>query len=95
MFNELAKEIHNERVVRNHYDYNKREVNGDNIYLDYCIWCNCSDRVKDKKNMAVFGEWIKREHISLTQKQRQHIAEKHFGVKVVYNYDKNLWEIAK
>ena len=92
-FNELATEIHNERQAQRYYDYNQREINGDNIYLDYCIWCNCNNRVCDKKNMTEFGAWLKSEQISLTNYQRKHIAKKHFGAEIEYNYKTNKWEI--
>ena len=74
-----------------------KEVRGGDIYLDFCIWCNCQGDTDNKlRNSArVFAEWLKRENRTLTEYQRRWIAENHFGWQFTWNEEKKEWESRK
>ena len=72
-----------------------KEVRGEYIYLDFCIWCNCYAEQETKQNEKAFAEWLKREYRTLTEYQRRWIAENHFGWQFTWNKQKNEWESKK
>ena len=91
------KEMHAEKVKNEHWEHHCREIRGDNIYLDFCLWCNCQGDTDDKlrNNEKVFAEWLKRENCTLTEYQRRWIAENHFGWRFTWNEEKKEWESKK
>lgn len=72
-----------------------KEVRGEYIYLDFCIWCNCYAEQETKQNEKTFAEWLKRENRTLTEYQRRWIAENHFGWRFTWNEEKKEWESKK
>ena len=72
-----------------------KEVRGEYIYLDFCLWCNCYAGQETKQNEKAFAEWLKRENRTLTEYQRRWIAENHFGWRFTWNKQKNEWESKK
>jgi hypothetical protein len=72
-----------------------KEVRGEYIYLDFCVWCNCYAEQETKRNERAFAEWLKRENRTLTEYQRRWIAENHFGWQFTWNEEKNEWESRK
>lgn len=72
-----------------------KEVRGEYIYLDFCVWCNCYAEQETKQNEKAFAEWLKRENRTLTEYQRRWIAENHFGWQFTWNKQKNEWESKK
>ena len=68
-----------------------KEVRGEYIYLDFCVWCNCYAEQETKQNEKAFAEWLKRENRTLTEYQRRWIAENHFGWQFTWNEEKNEW----
>ena len=72
-----------------------KEVRGEYIYLDFCVWCNCYAEQETKQNERAFAEWLKRENRTLTEYQRRWIAENHFGWQFSWNKQKNEWESKK
>ena len=73
-----------------------KEVRGEYIYLDFCVWCNCQgDDGKLRSSERVFAEWLKRENRTLTEYQRRWIAENHFGWQFTWNEEKKEWESRK
>ena len=69
-----------------------KEVRGEYIYLDFCVWCNCYAEQETKQNEKAFAEWLKRENHTLTEYQRRWIAENHFGWRFIWDKEKNEWE---
>ena len=72
-----------------------KEVRGEYIYTDFCVWCNCYAEQETKQNEKAFAEWLKRENRTLTEYQRRWIAENHFGWQFTWNEEKNEWESKK
>ena len=72
-----------------------KEVRGEYIYLDFCVWCNCYAEQETKQNEKSFAEWLKRENRTLTEYQRRWIAENHFGWQFTWDKQKNEWESKK
>lgn len=73
-----------------------KEVRGEYVYLDFCVWCNCQgDDGKLRASERAFAEWLKRENRTLTEYQRRWIAENHFGWQFTWNKQKNEWESKK
>ena len=73
-----------------------KEVRGEYIYTDFCVWCNCQgDDGKLRVSEMAFAEWLKRENRKLTEYQRRWIAENHFGWRFTWNKQKNEWESKK
>ena len=74
-----------------------REVRGEDIYTDFCVWCNCQGDTdyKLRNNERAFAEWLKQENRTLTEYQRRWIAENHFGWQFTWNEEKNEWESRK
>ena len=72
-----------------------KEVRGEYIYLDFCVWCNCYAEQETKQNEKAFAEWLKRENRTLTEYQRRWIAENHFGWRFTWNKQKDEWESRK
>lgn len=76
------------------WDRHCATTRGEDIYTDFCLWCNCQDGdvEKLKTNAQVFAKWIKSRNITLTDYQRRCIAENHFGWQFTWNSEKNEWE---
>ena len=73
-----------------------KEVRGEYIYTDFCVWCNCQgDDGKLRASERAFAEWLKRENRTLTEYQRRWIAENHFGWQFTWNEEKKEWESKK
>ena len=94
-FEQIANQMHNERIENLNHNYKMRELLGETIYTNFCVWCNGYGEEKDKKNVKKFAKYLKQEKITLTEKQRLHLYKEKFGYKVNYNYDTKLWEITK
>ena len=86
---------HNSRIQRERWERQLKEVRGEYIYLDFCIWCNCYAEQETKQNEKAFAEWLKRENRTLTEYQRRWIAENHFGWQFTWDKEKNEWESKK
>ena len=86
---------HNSRIQRESRERQLKEVSGEYIYLDFCIWCNCYAEQETKQNEKAFADWLKRENRTLTEYQRRWIAENHFGWQFTWNEEKNEWESRK
>ena len=94
-FEEEISEIRAERHRNESRERQLKEVRGEYIYLDFCIWCNCYAEQETKQNEKAFAEWLKREYRTLTVYQRRWIAENHFGWQFTWNKQKNEWESKK
>ena len=86
---------HNSRIQRESRERQLKEVRGEYIYLDFCVWCNCYAEQETKQNEKAFADWLKRENRTLTEYQRRWIAENHFGWRFTWNKQKNEWESKK
>lgn len=89
-----------QNVCRNNkwlWENHCREIRGENIYIDFCVWCNCQEDTENKlrNSASVFANWLKRENITLTNYQRRWIAENHFGWQFTWNEEKKEWESKK
>ena len=94
-FEEEISQIRAERYRNEMEQRQLKEVRGEYIYLDFCIWCNCYAEQETKQNEKAFAEWLKREYRTLTEYQRRWIAENHFGWQFTWNKQKNEWESKK
>ena len=86
---------HNSRIQRESWERHCREVRGEYIYTDFCIWLHCQGQAELRNNERAFAEWLKRENRTLTEYQRRWIAENHFGWQFTWNKQKNEWESKK
>ena len=87
-FEEQCRIEHNSRIHRESLERHLKEVRGEYIYLDFCVWCNCYAEQETKQNEKAFAEWLKRENHTLTEYQRRWIAENHFGWQLTWNEGK-------
>ena len=94
-FNKQIQQIRNERARRNNEIWKDKEEKGEDVYLDYKIWCNTKARIDWKNNADVFGQWLKDNNISLTFYQRRYLAEKYFGARFTYDSNNQKWEIKR
>ena len=96
-FEEQCRIEHNSRIQRESRERHLKEVRGEYIYLDFCVWCNCQCDTGNKlrNSTRVFAEWLKRENRTLTEYQRRWIAENHFGWRFTWNEEKKEWESKK
>ena len=94
-FEEEISQIRAERYRNEMEQRQLKEVRGEYIYLDFCIWCNCYAEQETKQNEKAFAEWLKRENRTLTEYQRRWIAENHFGWQFTWNEEKKEWESKK
>ena len=94
-FEEEISEIRAERHRNEREQRRLKEVRGEYIYLDFCVWCNCYAEQETKQNEKAFAEWLKRENRTLTEYQRRWIAENHFGWQFTWNEEKKEWESKK
>lgn len=93
-FYQLAREINAERCKERTEQYEERELNGENIYTNFSLWCSVYSP-KGRESPKVFAEYLKCEKVALTFVQRKHLAEKYFGYKFTYNHENQEWEIKK
>ena len=94
-FEEQCRIEHNSRIQRESRERQLKEVRGEYIYLDFCVWLHCQGQVELRNNEKAFAEWLKRENRTLTEYQRRWIAENHFGWQFTWNKQKNEWESKK
>ena len=94
-FEEEISQIRAERHRNEREQRQLKEVRGEYIYTDFCVWCNCYAEQETKQNEKAFAEWLKRENRTLTEYQRRWIAENHFGWQFTWNKQKNEWESKK
>ena len=94
-FEEQCRIEHNSRIQRESRERQLKEVRGEYIYLDFCVWLHCQGQVELRNNEKAFAEWLKRENRTLTEYQRRWIAENHFGWQFTWNKQKNERESRK
>ena len=94
-FEEQCRIEHNSRIQRESRGRQWKEVRGEYIYTDFCVWLHCQGQVELRNNEKSFAEWLKRENRILTEYQRRWIAENHFGWRFTWNKQKNEWESRK
>ena len=58
---------HNSRIQRENWDRRLKEIRGEYIYTDFCVWCNCYAEQETKQNERASAEWLKRENRTLTE----------------------------
>lgn len=73
----------------------KWKSNGEDIYLRFCVWCNCYGKEEWKSNAKMFAKYLKDENITLGFWQRKAIAENHFWYVFTYDETKKDWEIKR
>lgn len=94
-FEEQIMEIRAERHSNESRERQLKEVRGEYIYLDFCVWLHCQGQAELRNNEKAFADWLKRENRTLTEYQRRWIAENHFGWRFTWNKQKNEWESKK
>ena len=94
-FEEEISQIRAERHRNESRERHLKEVRGEYIYTDFCVWLHCQDKPELRNNEKAFAEWLKRENRTLTEYQRRWIAENHFGWQFTWNEEKNEWESRK
>lgn len=61
-------------------DFSKREINGENIYILFCIWCNAFFESNGKNNINLFKKFLKRENKTLSFCHQKYLNEKYFSL---------------
>lgn len=69
-----------------------RELRGEYIYTDFCVWCNCQGKPELRNDQRVFAKWLKDTKTVLTEYQRQCIATKYYGWEFTWNIEEKKWE---
>ena len=88
-FDELIKECCQDRKKAERYEHNKKKVNGEYIYIDFCVWCNAHEIGSKKHDCKVFEQYIKENNIVANWWQKKRIYENHFGFQ--FEYKDNKW----
>ena len=88
-FEEMIKECEKERRKKQFYETNKKRVDGEYIYIMFCVWCNAYKNVAGKHDYKVFEQYIKENNIVANWWQKKRIYENHFGFK--FEYKDNKW----
>lgn len=86
---------YNSRIQRESWERHCKQVRGEYIYVNFCVWCNAFNNSNGKNDAKLFAKFLKQENIELTFWQRKHLAEKYFGYKYEYKRDKGEWKITK
>ena len=94
-FEKQIRQMQDERRCREHWEYKRKQLNGEYIYVDFCMWCNAFNDSKGKNDAKLFAKFLKQQNIELTFWQRKNLAEKHFGYKYEYKHDKGEWVTKK
>ncbi len=94
-FEEQCRIEHNSRIQREIRERRLKEVRGEYIYTDFCVWLHCQGQAELRNNERAFADWLKKENRTLTEYQRRWIAENHFGWQFTWNKQKNEWESKK
>ena len=94
-FEEQIYQMQAERNRREWWEHHCKQVRGEYIYVNFCVWCNAFNNSNGKNDAKLFAKFLNQENIELTFWQRKHLAEKYFGYKYEYKYDKGDWEITK
>jgi hypothetical protein len=95
MFTKQIRQLCYERQQAELWEQNRKKQNGEYIYLNFCVWCNIYADKSKKTDPKAFAKWLKQKNIELTFWQRKNLAEKYFGYKYEYDYEKKDWEIKK
>ena len=93
---ELYEELRIENHDRNqewHFNAHKRTTNGENIYVEYLVYCNCYGASRNDFNS--FQAWLETTKHKLTFWQEKHLKEKYFGYKYTYDNENKTWGIEK
>ena len=94
-FEEEISQIRAEQHRNESRERQLKEVRGEYIYLDFCVWLHCQGQSELRNNERAFADWLKKENRTLTEYQRRWIAENHFGWRFTWNKQKNEWESKK
>ncbi len=94
-FKELYNEIHEENLKKSKEEFTQRRLNGDSVYLDFCVWCNAYHKGEGKDDPVLFGAYLKETGQDLNFWQKKHIAEKYFGWIYEWNVYEEKWDIKK
>lgn len=94
-FEEQILQMQDERHRNEWWEGKRRVERGESIYVKFCVWCNAFNYGNGKKDAKLFAKFLKQENIELTFWQRKHLAEKYFGYKYEYDYEKKDWEVKK
>ena len=66
-FEEQCRIEHNSHIQRESWERHLKEVRGEYIYLDFCVWLHCQGKSELRNNEKAFAEWLKRENRTLTE----------------------------
>ena len=94
-FESQIKQMRAIRIKQEHDEYIKKKLNGEHIYLDFCIWCNAFKKSEGKNDPEVFAEYLKETGTKLTFAQKKHIAETYFGYYGIYDDENEKWTFEK
>ena len=86
---------HNSRFQRESWERHCKQVRGEYIYTDFCVWCNAFNDSKGKNDAKLFGKFLKQENIELTNYQRLYLLEHYFGYDVWYSDNDNKYYAVK
>lgn len=91
-FETIGREIQAERQKEWSLNAEKRRQSGEDIYIEYLVYCHCYDT--PRADYKAFHEWLTtKTDYKLTFWQAKYLKEKYFGYKYIYNKDKKDWEI--
>ena len=88
-FEEMIIESQKERQKGEWFSANKKRVDGEYIYLNFCVWCNAYKNGAGKRDYRIFEQYIKENNIVANWWQRKRIYENYFGFK--FEYKENKW----
>ena len=94
-FEEEIRILQRERQKKETQERQRNENLGENVYTQYCLYCNAYLTEESKTNEEQFMAWLKKKWKMLNFFQLKHLREKYFGYKYTYDNEKQGWEIEK
>lgn len=94
-FEEQLRIEHNSRIQRESLERHCKQVRGENIYINFCVWCNCYAENETKTSVPAFKKWLKEQGIELTPYQSRYLLEHKFGYNVWYDNKEKDWRCEK
>jgi hypothetical protein len=80
-FDEQIRITQQERQNKQYNSLKRKEIDGDYIYIRFCVWCNAYKNGTGKHDYKVFEQYIKENDIVANWWQRKCIYENYFGYK--------------
>jgi hypothetical protein len=59
-------------------DNELRKINGEDVYIYFCVWCNAFNNSNGKNNIKLFERFLSQENYQVNDYQLKYLKEKYF-----------------